>query len=151
MLRVLSDLSPLIHFASCWAMIGIIWLVQIVHYPLYDKVGAQNFRSYEDAHVFRISFIVMPLMFIELISGGVILYDHWIDALFPAAALGMALLGIIWASTFLIQARLHLKLLDGFSEAVFRDLVRSNWLRTAAWTVRGFLAALILISVWCHA
>lgn len=129
-------------------MVGIIWLVQIVHYPLYDKVGASNFKGYEDAHVFRISFIVMPLMFVELITGGVILYDNIGGPLFPLAAIGAALLVIIWLSTFLVQARLHMRLMGGFSESIHKALVRSNWIRTAAWSLRGIIAGIMILGLY---
>jgi hypothetical protein len=60
---------------------------------------------------------------------------------------GLALLGVAWASTAWIQVPLHRLLGSGFDERVHRQLVRSNWLRTVAWSVRGglVLAAAMMV------
>lgn len=49
----------------------------------------------------------------------------------------------IWVSTFVVQVPLHGRLVRGFEISVHRRLVRTNWLRTAVWSVRGVLALLI--------
>jgi hypothetical protein len=46
-------------------MVGVIWLVQIVHYPLYHHIHAQSFPDYEVQHVNKITLVVAPVMFIE--------------------------------------------------------------------------------------
>ena len=53
---------------------------------------------------------------------------------------GLALLAVIWLSTALVQVPLHRRLQGGFDAAAHRRLVRTNWLRTAAWTLRAALA-----------
>ncbi|MEM1060732.1 MAG: hypothetical protein AAGJ97_00240, partial [Planctomycetota bacterium] len=52
---------------------------------------------------------------------------------------GLALVGSIWLSTFLVQVPLHARLERGFDETAHRRLVGSNVWRTAAWTFRGLL------------
>ena len=46
-------------------MAGVIWFVQIVHYPLMADVGAEAFVAYERKHVARTGRIVGPLMLVE--------------------------------------------------------------------------------------
>ncbi len=53
--------------------------------------------------------------------------------------LGIGLIAFIWASTFLRQVPAHSQLGSGFDEGTWRMLVRSNWLRTIAWSVRAGL------------
>jgi hypothetical protein len=53
----------------------------------------------------------------------------------------LALVGVIWASTFLVQVPAHGTLARGFDEAAHARLVGSNWIRTAAWTARALLLA----------
>ncbi len=56
-----------------------------------------------------------------------------------AALLGMALGGLIWASSALPQVPRHTALGSGFDRAASSGLVLTNWLRTAARSVRGAL------------
>ncbi len=46
---------------------------------------------------------------------------------------------MIWASTALLQVPRHTALGSGFDRAALSGLVLTNWLRTAAWSVRGAL------------
>ena len=48
----------LVHFAATFYMVGLVWFVQRVHYPLYASVGSQQFPAYEGAHVSRTSPVV---------------------------------------------------------------------------------------------
>ena len=50
---------------------------------------------------------------------------------------GLLLVGVIWASTFLWQIPAHERLAKAYDEASHAKLVRSNWVRTGAWTARG--------------
>jgi hypothetical protein len=104
-------------------MVGVIWFVQLVHYPLMGKVGPNAFVAFEEAHVRRTSWIVVPLMLAEC---------------FSAVAL-CALLAAIWGSTFLVQVPLHAHLERGFDAVHHQKLVRTNWVRTALWSARGAL------------
>jgi hypothetical protein len=61
----------------------------------------------------------------------------------PLAA-GAALLGAIWLSTFALQVPRHGALCHGFDADVHRGLVRSNWLRTVAWSLRSALVLALL-------
>lgn len=34
----------LVHAAATWAMVGLVWFVQVVHYPLFAQVGGMSLR-----------------------------------------------------------------------------------------------------------
>ena len=53
---------------STAAMTGLIWLIQVVQYPLMGSVGTEQFVSYEQQHCNRITPVVMPLMTVELLT-----------------------------------------------------------------------------------
>ncbi len=55
----------------------------------------------------------------------------------PLFLVSAALLVAIWASTFFWQVPLHAKLLTPNHDGVVAELVRSNWLRTWAWSARA--------------
>jgi len=56
-----------------------------------------------------------------------------------AALVGPAPVGLIWASIALLQVPRHTALGSGIDRAALSGLALTNWLRTAAWSVRGML------------
>ena len=130
-----------VNLIATWYMVGLIWMVQIVHYNMFDRVGAGQFQQYEADHSRLITPIVgLPMLF-ELVTALLLIvtapdsFPRW------AAVLGVVLIVLIWLSTVLLQIPCHTQLLDGFDEASYRRLVSSNWIRTILWTGRGGLMA----------
>ncbi|MHC5115126.1 MAG: hypothetical protein ACYTGP_11950 [Planctomycetota bacterium] len=139
----MNEIVPIlliVHAAATWFMTGLIWFVQVVHYPLMKDVGAASWTEYERRHVSRTSFVVLPAMLVELgCAVGLLVADP--GGLVVAASM---LLGVIWVSTFAVQVPVHRRLERGFEAAVHRRLVRTNWIRTVAWSGRAVLAAAML-------
>lgn len=132
-----------LHALSTWFMIGLIWLVQVVHYPLFVRVGREGFTAYASEHARLVSWVVGPPMLVEAASAVALLL--WTPAGGGLAVwVGALLLAAVWASTALLQVPAHAYLQKGFDGAICQGLVRSNWIRTIAWTLRGLLAAWLL-------
>lgn len=158
-------MSPLllVHVAATWALVGLIWTIQLVHYPSFAQVASDRWAECHSFHSARITWIVAPLMLTELATGLLL-------ALQPAAAwarfgeasslasappslvppaiafrLGLALIVAIWLATFLLSVPAHNALSRGFDPDVHRHLVQTNWVRTTAWTLRGLLLLAVLI------
>lgn len=129
----------LIHVGATLAMVGLIWLVQLVHYPLFALVGPNRFRTYHAAHASQITWIVAPVMGIELITALLLALAPPAGVPAPAVWVGLALVAVNWGSTALLQVPLHSRLAGGFDAAAHASLVSTNWIRTAAWTARGAL------------
>ena len=51
-----------VHLAATAAMVGLLWFVQLVYYPLFALVGPDGFVEYEHSHQQRTSYVVGPLM-----------------------------------------------------------------------------------------
>ena len=132
------------HAAATLFMVGVIWFVQVVHYPLMARVSASEFAAYEREHQNRTTFVVAPTMLIEAVSAALLLVvvPPGLGCILPAV--GIALLALIWLSTFLVQVPLHTRLAGGFDAGLHRRLVVSNWLRTVPWTGRGILVLVML-------
>jgi hypothetical protein len=128
------------HLLTTFAMVGVIWFVQIVHYPMMASFDRENFASHEKEHCDRTGWVVVPLMLVEIFTFALLLIEGIRSNAFLISGL---LLGVIWASTFLIQVPLHRRLLGGWNARQHRRLVTTNWIRTAAWTGRGFLLSWI--------
>jgi hypothetical protein len=134
----------LVHAAATLAMLGVILVVQLVHYPLFRHVGRASYDTYQAEHMRRITWIVGPLMTIEL---GTAVGLVWAPP--PAVPpwmvwAGLGLVLFIWITTGLVQVPLHSRLTDGFDAATHRRLVRTNWLRTGAWALRAGLVLWML-------
>jgi hypothetical protein len=120
-------------------MLGVIWFVQVVHYPLFATTAREGFRAYEERHTFLTTWVVAPAMLVE---AGTALGLFWFPPLGVSTwqlAIGLALLAVIWLSTALVQVPCHKRLSQGFDAATHRRLVGTNWIRTVAWSLRGLL------------
>ena len=131
----------ILQIASTLLMTGIIWFVQIVHYPLFAKVDAAGFIRYEAEHATRTGWVVGPLMCVELATAAVLLLPGYRPGAISNASAwtGLALVLLIWASTAFIQVPLHNRLAAGADTVVIARLVATNWVRTIAWTLRSLL------------
>lgn len=125
-----------VHVAATAAMTGLIWFVQVVHYPLMARVGAEGFAAYERAHTRRTSWVVMPLMTVELATAVALVVPGAGPLAIQWAAANVAALAGIWAVTFFVSVPCHRRLERGWDAAAHRRLVRANWVRTALWSGR---------------
>jgi hypothetical protein len=142
-----ESLTPIIllaHAAATWFMVGLIWFVQVVHYPLFAGVGEAGWSAYSQRHQKLTTLVVGPVMLVELVCAVVLL------VLMPGVPTiaGTILLALVWASTFFVQVPLHARLERGGDPAaragLVRTLVATNWARTFFWTARGGLALAML-------
>lgn len=141
----------LIHAASVWAMVGLIWFVQVVHYPLFAAVAAlapdqpEAFAAYEKQHATLTTLVVFPLMVTELFTTILLVF-----AIKPAGVspwllwAAFASVFVNWMSTAFVQVPQHNILAAGFDPDAHAALVNTNWLRTVVWTAHGFIAAAVV-------
>ena len=135
----------LAHSAATLYMTGLIWFVQLVHYPLHGYVGADAFLKYQAYHVQWTGFAVGPAMLIEAIGALLLVVAPPFQIPNWQLWLGLALVIVIWASTAFLQVPLHNSLQHSFDSVAHRQLVGTNWIRTIAWSAR---AVLILVIQW---
>ncbi|TWT40820.1 hypothetical protein [Botrimarina hoheduenensis] len=137
---------PALLYAQLFAtlyMTGVIWFVQLVHYPMFANVPADSFVEYERIHQARTFWVVGPPMLVELFTAVAMLAMRppGVPAWVPLV--GLALLLLVDGSTALFFGPQHGRLSAGFDATLHRQLVAGNWLRTFGWTARGVLL------VWC--
>lgn len=137
----------LIHAGATWAMVGLIWFVQVVHYPLFTHVGRTEFTAYERAHQSRTTVVVAPLMLIELAAAVALLWLHPESVSAVLAWLGVGLIAVLWLLTYFVQVPQHVRLAGGYDSVIQQKLVRSNWVRTMAWSARGVIALAMIAQV----
>jgi hypothetical protein len=120
-------LTLVLNLAATWYMAGLIWFVQLVHYPQFPLVGADGFAAYHRRHTRITTWAVGPAMLVELATAA------WLVARRPAAMpawaawAGAGMVALLWASTALVQVPKHDVLARGFDPAAGRSLVATNW------------------------
>ena len=134
----------LTNLAMTLFLVGLIWTIQMVHYPLFAKVGGESYVAYQAEHQWRITVIVLPTMLLEIATAFLLIVLRPSTMPGWTAWLGAILVVIVWGSTFFLQVPQHSILDRGFDQRAYELLVGTNWLRTIAWTLRGGLVMWLL-------
>ncbi len=137
-----ESLVFLVHLLSTLFMVGVIWFVQLVHYPLFALVGEQSFVAYERAHCARTGVVVIPAMLLEL-SSAIALVFLLTSAQQVLLVVNLCLLALIWASTFFLQVPAHNRLSHSFDVSAHQRLLLTNWVRTFLWSARMVLLTVL--------
>jgi hypothetical protein len=134
----------LVHAAATWAMVGFIWTIQLLVYPMMALVPGEAFVAFERFHQRRVVVVLSLFAPVEVISAAAVAVA---DTDVPPALwlTGGVLLAALWTATGLFYAPLHGRLGEAFDAELHRVLVRTNWLRTIAWTGRGAIATAMLV------
>jgi len=140
-----------IHAAATMFMVGLIWTIDYVHYPLFANVGESTYVSFQAEHVERIG----KLLFVPWLTEGITLLGVLALAFLggrkalrvPAVINGAAMAVVLVISGFW-SAPAHAKLADGFDKSLHDQLMTVNFIRTLAWTVCGISAVWIVLSTW---
>jgi hypothetical protein len=123
---------------------GIIWFVQIVHYPLFPLAGGQNYPLFQRRHEQGITRVVAPLMIVESLTGIAVIILFPVGVSRSLFYLTLVLLLINWLSTFFLQVPQHRILEHGFNYSAWQTLAKTNWVRTLTWTMRIIILLIIL-------
>lgn len=129
---MITPLEWLLTLATSWALFGLIWTVQLVHYPSFRHVS--DFSEFHPHHTFSIGLIVAPLMVAELALSSWLAYRTGFDWRF---LLPLGVVIVIWGLTFLRAIPLHDLLAAGKDNATIEALILINWPRTLLWTIKA--------------
>lgn len=141
----LTSFVPLVLcLASTFYLVGLIWVIQLLQYPLMAKVGEAQFQSYHLEHTNRIVLALSLPVLLSLGSSVVLLAIHPAGIPEWMVWLNLGLNGLFWIVTAVIQIPIHTDLSAGFNSILIQTLVDSNWWRTLIWTVEGFLLLVML-------
>jgi hypothetical protein len=135
----------LLNFGLAAFLTGIIWMVQLVHYPSFGRVGKAEFGRFHQAHTTGMGYLVAAPMVVELGLSIWLAIVARHTALAAASGWALGLVGVIWVATFLISVPFHNRLEGGFDYIAIDGLTRTNWLRTLAWTARAVLLGWLMM------
>jgi hypothetical protein len=143
----MSEIALLANTAATLIMVGLIWFVQRVHYPLLAKFEVGQQREVGNEHQRRTSQVVALPMLIEGVSTLVLLVDRPEQVTLVLPWLGAFLLAISLGSTIFLSVPLHQKMVDQPSADIGVKLVATNWPRTMSWTLRGVVCLVMCAQV----
>lgn len=127
-----------------WSLVGLIWAIQLVHYPTFEFISTDDFLTFHQHHTNSITPIVMPLMLGEL---GLGLYLAQQQKWSVIWLIPLVLILCIWLSTFIIQVPIHNQLGIGKDSVLISRLVQTNWIRTTLWTIKAIWLSYYFIRI----
>ena len=136
------------NFAATWAMVGLIWFVQNVHYPLLARVGLDRAREIAVIHQRRTAQIVALPMAIEGLSTLGLLFERPDGVAWVLPWVGGITLAVAMGCTVLLSVPLHEQMANDPRIDTGKRLVQTNWPRTVAWTSHGVVALIMVVQAW---
>lgn len=124
---------------------GVIWIVQVVHYPLFAAVGREGWAAYEASHRTRITFVVAVPMLISVALAAWLLADGEGSSGLRVANAALALAPFV--VTFALAVPRHEELTRAWDDRAHARLVAVNWLRTIGWTAQAAVAVALVGSL----
>ena len=125
-----------LHLVATSIMVGVIWVIQLVHYPSFHYIDRSRYELFQDFHMRSISWIVFPLMSVELITGILLIQSPVFGHSNKLFFISMILLALIWFLTATLFISIHKNLSNGYNKNIIYRLVNLNWLRTILWSLR---------------
>ena len=134
------NLLPLVVSQICAAyMCGVIWLIQLIHYPSFASIHPSQFAEFHQRHSSIMGLIVGPVMIVELVAGLWLVNNKINDF----TVLNLGIIALLWFFTFFVSVPLHNQLSAGFNAVAIQKLVATNWPRTILWSIK-----VVLTSYW---
>jgi hypothetical protein len=119
-------------------LVGLIWTIQVVHYPSFLYVGTNDYMAFHNFHMGAITLIATPLMIMEVLFAFLSLKFHNYQSSKTTFCVFFILIAI-WLTTFFITVPIHNQLLVTKNEQFIHKLVLMNWIRTFLWTLKLFI------------
>lgn len=147
------------HAASTWFMVGLIWTIHLLHYPLLGSAGEKTLGSSKEnvyvalqrEHVDAIGQLLLVPWLTEGITLLIVLFlafgkgERSLRIPSIVDSIGMAIVLVI---SGVWSAPAHGILMDRFDQQVFDRLMIANLVRTLAWTLCGVASLWMIATAW---
>ena len=137
---MITSVGWLANLATGWALFGLIWIVQLVHYPSFRYVP--DFTEFHVHHTSSITLVVGPLMVAELATVSWAVYLSGFSWVWVVPWVTVV---TIWALTFFWAVPLHESLATHRDDATIEALISANWPRTALWTMKAVWVSVLFL------
>lgn len=139
------DIVFLTHFVCSILMTGIVWVIQKVQYPSFKYIPKEEFLSFHKFHSFHITWIVAPIMIVELVTAILLVYENYYSEIFIKFLIILLINLILWIATFFLSVPCHNELSKNKSDESIARLVRANWIRTFFWTIKSIFLIVLIV------
>ena len=137
----------LLHGLVCLFLTGLIWTIQLVHYPSFLWIDHLSFTHFSDFHSSQITKIVFPAMLLELCTATILFFTPLLKEISLFLTTNLIFLLLIWASTFFLSMPCHKQLQIQRDPKKIEKLIRTNWPRTILWSLRSLIIGNCLLSL----
>ena len=137
----MSSLALTLNQLTSLYMFGVIWIIQLIHYPSFTFISPSDFSQFHARHTFVMGILVGPVMIVEFLAAAWLLSEQ--NNILTVA--NFCLVAALWLLTFLVSVPLHNKLADGIDFTVINSLIKTNWPRTLLWTAKALIASFWLM------
>ncbi len=143
----MENVALVANAAATLIMVGVIWFVQHVHYPLLATFTTHDAPHVAVEHQRRTGHVVALPMAVEGVSTLILLVARpdGVSVLWPWV--GAVLLAVALGSTVLLSVPLHARMAARPEADTGRRLVVTNWPRTVAWSLRGVVVVVMVAQV----
>lgn len=135
------------NLVSAWMMTGVIWFVQVVHYPLLALVPEEAAREAALEHQPRTARVVGLPMAVEGVTTLWLMFDRPAGVDWWLAWAGGVCVAVALLCTVLLSVPRHARMAERPDASVGRELVLTNWPRTVAWTAHGIVCVAIVLQI----
>ena len=125
-------------------MTGLIWMVQLLAYPVFRHLKDTELTRYHEIHTRRITFLVGPAMAVEALTAVALVYQSHIQAQMNLWLwLNLVGIGLTWLSTAALSIPIHNRLQLEANQSDVERLISTNWPRTIIWSARLLLLLIL--------
>ena len=125
-------------------MVGVIWFVQHVHYPLLAQVEMGQAVAVAEEHQRRTGYVVALPMAVEGLTTLALLAQQPVGVTWYLPWIGAILLAIALGCTVFLSVPLHSQMAKNPDALVGAKLVATNWPRTFAWSLRAVVCVVMV-------
>lgn len=129
-----------LQIASCLFMTGVIAVIQLIHYPSFKVIATDQFSDFHQRHTKALGYIAAPGMCIELLTALWLIKNAELLII-----LNLVAVIVLWLVTFLVSVPAHNQLALRFNDSAWKRLLRTNWIRTALWSLRSGILIIYVI------
>lgn len=134
-----------VHLAATGFLAGLIWTIQLVHYPSFDRIADDGYAEFQQEHMAKMGVLVGPPWLVEGLTVLAVFFFAPTTTDRLLATVGGVLEAVAIGVTVMASIPAHDRLTRGFSAEAHERLVRTNWMRTAAWTARLAIAVALVV------
>lgn len=139
-----QQLALVLWAVLAFAVLGQIWFCQIVIYPLFARVGRDNYIDYHRFYTSRIPFVVIVPGFLSfLVPIPLALFGPDVPTWMSVANIVTGICGLL-VTVFLAIPRHGRLEKGGKNDVTIAELVRVNWPRTASITAQAAVTVMML-------